>query len=353
LQGAPGRDNLQPGGCPWPVPIASGNLVTRVEAITAMRVSRRRVTALVLAAVWSGSAALSDTQPATGRLRLQVGACVLEAPPAARVQLEALAARAAMILPRLEAALGLSPAGPFRIVIIPPGASDDPGIAALDASAPPWAAGFMQPGRRVGGIRLALADRYPHNDPGTVLLHEAAHMLLFDAAGGRLPRWFEEGVATGFERAWGLRDIMVQSSSLLTGRLPALEDLDAAFAASDARARAAYAASFDFVSWTVRRHGEGVVRDIVHAAARLPFDAAWEEATGESLAHSEAGWRRSSLLYYRWIPALTGSTVLWGAITALALLAGTRRRARSQAIRERLEAEDRREDAIEPGDEGS
>ena len=169
-------------------------------------------------------------------------------------------------------------------------------------------------------------------------------MLLFDVAGGGLPRWFEEGVATGFERAWGLRDIMVQSSSVLTGRLPALQDLDAAFGATDTSARAAYAASFDFVSWTVRRHGEGVVRDIVHASARRPFAEAWEEATGASLARSESEWRRSSLLYYRWIPALTGSTVLWGGITVLALVAGARRRARSRAIRERLDAEDRRED---------
>jgi hypothetical protein len=275
------------------------------------------------------------------RLRVPVGACIIEAPPAARVQLEALAERAKTILPRLEAALGVRPAGPFRILLIPPGRSDDPEITALDAAAPRWAAGFMQPRRRLGGIRLALADRYPYSDPASVLLHEAVHMLLFDATAGGVPRWFEEGVATGFERAWGLRDIVVQSSSLLTGRLPALAELDAAFEASDTRARAAYAASFDFVSWTVRQHGEGVVRDIVRAAAHRPFAEAWEEATGKSLARSEAEWRRGSLLLYRWIPALTGSTVLWGGITLLALAAGARRRARSRAIRECWEAEDR------------
>jgi len=299
---------------------------------------------LAMALAWpAASSAAAGAEKASGfeRLRVQVGACIIEAPPGARVHLEALAARAAVILPRLESSLGTTPAGPYRILLIPPGRSDDPEIAALDASAPAWAAGFLQPRRRVGGIRVARADRYPYSDLASVLLHEAAHMLLFDAAGGGLPRWFEEGVATGLARDWGLRDIVVQSSSLLTGRLPALRDLDPAFDASDTRARAAYAASFDFVSWTVRQHGEGVVRDIVRAAARRPFAEAWEEATGTTLARSEADWRHSSLLLYRWIPVLTGSTVVWGGITVLALAAGARRRARSRAIRERLEAEDR------------
>ena len=297
----------------------------------------------------SSPAAIAETATDSKRFRVQVGSCIIEAPPAARVHLDALAARAAVILPRLEESLGTRPAGSFRILLIPPGHSEDPEIAALDASAPPWAAGFLQPQRRVGGIRVARADRYPYSDLASVLQHEAAHMLLFDATGGNLPRWFEEGVATGFERHWGLRDILVRSSSLLTGRLPQLTDLDAAFAASDSRARAAYAASFDFVSWTVREHGEGIVRDIVRAAARRPFAEAWQEATGRTLAQSEAEWRRGSLLLYRWIPALTGSTVLWGGITILALAAGARRRARSRAIRERLEEEDRR-DAEENGE---
>jgi SAM-dependent methyltransferase len=299
------------------------------------------LTLAVLCPLTASAAASAEQAPTFERFRVQVGACVIEAPPTARVHLEALAARGAAILPRLESSIGARAAGPYRILLIPPGRSDDPEIAFLDASAPPWAAGFLQPRRRVGGIRVARADHYPYSDLASVLLHEAVHMLLFDAAGGGLPRWFEEGVATGFERDWGLRDIVVQSSSLLTGRLPALADLDAAFEASDTRARAAYAASFDFMSWTVRRHGQGVVRDIVRAAGRRPFAEAWKEATGATLAQSEAEWRRGSLLLYRWIPALTGSTVLWGGITVLALAAGARRRARSRAIRARFEAEER------------
>jgi 2-polyprenyl-3-methyl-5-hydroxy-6-metoxy-1,4-benzoquinol methylase len=305
--------------------------------------------AIVCAGGWRGAAVAAPTgSPAAAadrleaRIRVEVGACVIEAPPALRVHLEALAQRAASILPRIESSLGVRPAAPYRILLIPPGRSDDPEMAALDASAPPWAAGFVQPWRRLGGIRVARADRYPYSDLASVLTHEATHMLLFDAARGALPRWFEEGVASGLERSWGLRDMAVWSSSLLTGRLPELADLDAAFESSESRARAAYAASFDFMTWTVRRYGAGVVRDIVREAAARPFPEAWEAAAGEALLRSESEWRRSSVLLYRWVPALTGTGALWAGITVLALAAGARRRARSRAIRERWEAEERR-----------
>ena len=116
--------------------------------------------------------------------------------------------------------------------------------------------------------------------------------------------------------------------------------MDRAFYASPSAARRAYASSFDFVSWARREHGEEVVSEILKRASTLPFPQAWEAATGDTLASSEASWRRGSLLVYRWIPALTGTTTLWIVVTLLTFLAATRRRARSRAILERWDAED-------------
>lgn len=295
--------------------------------------------------------AAADASP-QDLIRREVGLCRLEAPADLRPLLDRLADQAATLLPRVEEELGAGAAAPYRIVLIPrvlpapawppvPGSSSGPSVRDLDRLAPEWAAGFLLPGRRLGAIRLAEADSYPHADPGSVLAHEATHMILFDAAGDNLPRWFGEGVATGIERSWGMRDILVFSSSLLTGRLPPLAELDAAFDASDDRSRAAYAASFDFMLWSVKRYGRTVVRTIVREAASRPFPEAWEAATGARLERSEAEWRRGSLFLYRWIPALTGTTALWSGITLLALFAGARRRARSRAILERWETEDR------------
>jgi hypothetical protein len=273
-------------------------------------------------------------------LSIEVGDCVLEAPFSEAGRLEELARRARATLPRVEQELGVRAAAPYRITLIPPGPATDAALRALDAQAPPWAAGFIVPAARAGAIRVAQADRYPYADLSSVLAHEATHMLLYDASGSGLPRWFGEGVATGIERSWGMRDVLVYSSSILTGRLPPLAELDAAFDASDDRARAAYAASFDFLLWTVKTYGQGVVRDIVRESRQRPFPEAWQAATGVPLERSEASWRRGSLLLYRWVPALTGTTALWTGITLLALLAGARRRARTRRILEEWRAED-------------
>jgi hypothetical protein len=225
-------------------------------------------------------------------------------------------------------------------VLLPPRPLLDPDLARLDASAPEWAAGFIRPAARRGALRVVLADRYPYGSLEAVLTHEAAHQILHDAAGRELPRWFDEGVATREARRWNLEDMLVYSSALLTGGLPSLDEMDAAFNGSAGSARAAYAASSEFVAWTAKQYGDGSIRAIILASRTQPFPAAWAEATGTSLVLSEREWRQGSLFRYRWIPVLTGTTTLWIGVTLLALLAGARRRARTRAITERWEAEE-------------
>jgi hypothetical protein len=300
-----------------------------------------RIALLLLMAMLSvGASCSAAAEGAAGRLSVTIGACTIEAPADQSTSFNALIDDAREILPRVEAELGTPAMAPYRILLIPPGELTDPEIARLDAAAPHWAAGFLLPAQRLGAIRMRSVGHYPYGDLSAVFTHEVTHMLMRDAAGDNMPRWFSEGVATGIERAWGLRDIFVYSSSLLTGSLPRLEEMDRAFLASSSEARRAYASSFDFVSWARREHGEDVVGDILRRAATLPFPAAWEAATGDTLASSEASWRRGSLLLYRWVPALTGTTTLWIVVTLLTFLAAARRRARSRAILERWDAED-------------
>jgi hypothetical protein len=277
---------------------------------------------------------------AADRFRIQAGPCVLTGPARYRTQAEGLAGRAPALLDRLREDLGAGPAAPFTIALLPPRPIADDDLARLDASAPDWAAGFLRPGVRLGGVRVEEASRYPYGDLASVLAHEMAHQILFDATGGNLPRWFDEGVATREGRRWNVVDMLVYSSALLTGGLPTLDEMDAAFSGDASEARTAYAASSDFVAWIVKERGEDAVRAILAGARRAPFPDAWREATGLPLARAEDLWRRGSLLRYRWIPAITGTGTLWLAITALALLAGARRRARSRRIAESWEAED-------------
>jgi hypothetical protein len=270
---------------------------------------------------------------------VRVGSCILIAPPGHGRQLDALAEHARVILPQVEEALGVRAAAPYRMFLIPPEGPSDV-VARLDAGVPPWAAGYMVPAQRLGGIRTAEAGRYPYGTLESVLAHEATHMLLHDAVGDRLPLWFQEGVATWQGRKWSLEDIVIYSSSLLTTDLPALADLDESFRGSAAEAGRAYAAAFAFVSWSTRRYGPGVVRDVVAAARSRPFEAAWKAAAGETLGSSESAWRKESLIRYRWIPVVMASSPLWIGISFLALVAGARRRARAKAARERWEDEE-------------
>lgn len=280
--------------------------------------------------------------------RLEVvvaGVLILESPAAQEGELMTLATGAETVLPRLEEDLGLRLRRAVRIYLLPAASRQSPEERALDGLAPPWAAGYVLAGQRVGAIRLESVDRYPYRDALSVLGHELTHLLLDDGVGERLPTWFEEGVATWLGRRWGLRDALVLTSGLLIGELPPLDRINGMFHSSSSQARLAYAASFDFVEWTLEHHGDDVIARIVQrVAAGQPFVEAWETAVGESLASSEARWRKGSVLLYRWVPLVTGSGTLWLAITLLALVAGVRRRRRSRRLLE--------EWGDEPGEDG-
>ena len=289
--------------------------------------------------------------PFHGRLRLDVDLCTIEAPAGAEPSLRALATRAPAILERVEADLDCRPAGRYRFVLIPPGGPPDPEIRALDGMAPPWAAGFVLRGQRLGAIRIAEAARYPYGTIESVLAHESCHVLLQDAVPAGLPLWFEEGVATREGRRWSTEDVLAYSSAVLADDLPSLDELSADFhATSEERVRRAYAASFAFVGWASRDR-ESLVRDVVRAARSRPFDVAWRSASGASLADAEARWRREALIRYRWIAALTASSTLWIALSLLAMIAGIVRRRRARIARaewERREGDVPLEDELEP-----
>lgn len=278
-------------------------------------------------------------RPAVGLIEHRVGDLTLVAPPGEQAELDRLSQLAAIILPRLAQDLGQGVAAPFRIYLLPRAGLLDPELERLNAAAPPWASGFLLGAHRIGGIRLGSLLRYPYDDTATVLAHEITHQVLYDAAGD-LPRWLSEGIATWEGRRWGLRDFAVQSVSLVGGRLPSLVELERGFVESPGAARRAYAASFDFVSWSERRYGPDFVPRLLRAARSGSIEEAWRSASGEELAASESRWRRKTLFLHRWLPLLASSGSLWLAITGLALVAGVVRRRRTRALYARWDAEE-------------
>jgi len=193
----------------------------------------------------------------------------------------------------------------------------------------------------VGAVRIALASRYPYGTIESVFAHEVTHLLIHDAAGERVPRWFNEGVATRAGRQWSLEDALVYSTSLLTASLPPLAEIDAAFQGPESNVRLAYAASSSFVAWAQRQYGERMVPDLLVAARTRPFDDAWRWVTGVPLDIAEEAWRRDSLLRYRWLPGLlTASGLLWAMLGLLTMIGGMRKKALARAQRARWAIEE-------------
>jgi hypothetical protein len=284
--------------------------------------------------------ALGPPDLAASLARVEVGDLVLEAPADLEGELARLAAASRRIVPELERDLGVRARGPYRIVLLPSARPLDPELRRVDELAPAWASGFLVGGLRLGAIRLGQIPRYPYDSTEEVLAHEVVHMLLHDAAREPVPAWFGEGVATFEGRRRGIRDFVVSAAAALTREPPTLDQIDAAFDAGPESARRAYAASFDFVAWSVRRHGADLVPEVVARLDRDPLDAAWREVTGETLARSERAWRRRSVWLHRWLPILGSTGTLWIAISLLAVLAGLARKRRDREMRARWDEED-------------
>lgn len=242
----------------------------------------------------------------------------------------------AALAPALRLAGLADPGGPIEVVLAPESAP-------VARSTPPWISGFANESTGVVLLLPARVARYPDRGLEALLQHEVMHVLVFRAARGRpVPRWFDEGLAMAAGRESDLGDRARVALAVLTDdRLP-LARIDAAFAGGSDEVAEAYALARDFVGELLRRHGAGAGAAILAGVARgAPFEAAFHAATGRTLADFETAYWRHRTVWDRWVPVVTSSATVWGAITLFALLAFRRRRARDQQIRRRWDEEGR------------
>ena len=184
---------------------------------------------------------------------------------------------------------------------------------------------------------------YPNDSLETVVRHEIVHLALNTRARGRpLPRWFHEGVAVAIESGWHARDEMRLLLAALDS--PSVLEIGRLFA-SDAYpdTTQAYLLSAALVDDIRERHGADVPgRIAAQVASGLPFDTAFHEVTGETVADATAcawrGYRRLS----RWFPVAASPSTAWTVILALAGVAFVARLRRRRALRRRWEEEEDR-----------
>jgi hypothetical protein len=232
-------------------------------------------------------------------------------------------------LAETAALLGLESTGPpVRVVLLPETSNAAQRL-------PKWVAGYADGTGGTITLFPARTPSYPVGSLEALLRHELAHVLAARVTGGRkIPRWFNEGVATIAGRRWNLSDTARTSVALLRGP-STFAEVDRAFTGTGSEARAAYALSAAIVHDLMRRHGPRAPGAILREVGRgSSFPAAFRTVTGTSLRVAEqAFWKRQAR--WKWIPIVTSTGFLWLAITGLALVAIAVRRRRSAALHER------------------
>jgi hypothetical protein len=238
--------------------------------------------------------------------------------------------------------VGLRDAGAPIMVLVAPESSP------LAQRMPSWVSGYAVPEESLVVVFPQRAVQYPIDGMEELLRHEVAHVLLERAAGGReVPRWFNEGVATVAGGTWSISDRSMVTLTLARRGELTFAQIETMFDDGEPAVGQAYALSGAFVNDLLQRDGSGSVAGILSRVREgSPFEYAFVRVTGRPLHRAEQEfWRRRSL-WNRWIPLLTSSLVLWGAITLLATWATAARMRRDRARLEAMAAEEARIDAL-------
>ena len=239
---------------------------------------------------------------------------------------------------------GLSP-GPFRVLVHRTEASVPEDVR---AAVHEGAAGVALLSTSVIHLILDRMELRPPNDLRTTVDHEVAHILLHHhagAAGPHVPRWFHEGLAQVLSGHTYLgvseEDIVFHA---LAGRLLFFSKLRQRFPARGDALRTAYAQSFSFVSFLMRRLGLPILLEAAQQCGpKLPFDEAYRAVVGEPLVVMESEWNEylKTGSGARWRVLLTSCFGLTMVVfLPVLVLAGKRRWDRDHRSRRKLEAEE-------------
>ena len=172
---------------------------------------------------------------------------------------------------------------------------------------------------------------------GEIVAHELAHVVLGEA-GPNIPRWYHEGVAQ-----WLAGERLEMEWVRLLARF-ASDDALYRFAElthfppeSQRESSIFYAQCHLFVVHLNERFGEPVhARLLDQLTAGIPFDSAFEKATGQPLAEVENAWREALALKHTWWSFAVGGISFFQAVAMLAIVAFVVQRARRRRALARM-----------------
>jgi len=247
---------------------------------------------------------------------------------------------------KAAAFVGHRPSGPFVIYIA---ANAEQFRAYAGAGVPDWAVAIYEPRRRAVVVKPAAFTSSPRNFTN-ILQHELVHAVLehkFRAHPAALPRWLNEGLAVSLSDAWEASESWENRktalySALKQGGTLDFESLEHDFPAGNLIAQMAYMQSYDMTEYIIRRWGIGRMRRLLdELAGGRPAAAAWLDVYKMPLEDIIADWKADIgrpgplIWFYHFLAQF--DMYIWAAISALAVVAAFKARARLR--RRRLPSE--------------
>ena len=205
---------------------------------------------------------------------------------------------------------------------------------------PEWAAGVAYGARHLIVLSLASDHFFNLNE---ITRPEISHVAARRAAGRRIPRWLDEGLAILHAGEHIQSRILKADGAALTGTLIPLAELTRGFPRGGARAELAYAQSYRFVHWLTNASGLRGRLPILLASVRegRPFPEAFEASMGMTLAEAENRWVTHLETSATWVSFLRDPEWLWGLSGLIFLFAyAIRHRALRRQIEEMPDEED-------------
>lgn len=192
----------------------------------------------------------------------------------------------------LSGVFGLKDIRPFVVIVHEGGAELPAELTSLHHEGSP---GFTILSRHE--IHLMLREVARHNRGlRTVVMHELSHELLDQACGehgGRIPRWFHEGMAQVLagDTYLGVSEEMIVWRAA-TGKLTPFYELESRFPAGGLELSVAYAQSYSYVNWLDRAYGTQTLLSMARAVdEETTLERAMVRWTGKSTEALHEGWR--------------------------------------------------------------
>ncbi len=213
--------------------------------------------------------------------------------------------------------------------------------------APEWAGALTYPGLGMVLIMTPGAMETGGTRYWSLLQHEMAHLLLGDAESRhntRLPRWFQEGIATYVSGEMNLSRLVQLGWAQATGATPDFRDLEFTFPKQASHAGAAYARSYLFIRYLSLRFGDDAVAILVaESLQRGGINGGVVAAFDVSLAELLEGFDQYAKVKATWIPIFTSTATIWGVITLLFFITWFRKKVQGMRTIQQWDREEEEE----------